>query len=312
MAVREQPFPQRGVPARAAPLPTRVLRGLWKFTRHYPLGAISGVVSVLALLIAIGAWSGWILPYDPVVFRGADRLLGIWETSRDGTRFYALGTDNLGRDMLSRMLKGAQISMFFAVGVMIISIPIGMVIGLFSAYVGGKVDLVIQRIIDAIQVIPFLVLAIAIVSILGPGIWQGFWAVAFLSIPRPARVIRGSVLSAKENMWVEAARCIGCSDRRIMYRHILPNVTAPMIVLGSYVLATAIITEASLSFLGIGAQPPTPSWGAMLSGSGAVYFTTNPRLAMMPGLVISIVVFATNMFGDAIRDALDPRLRGSR
>ena len=165
---------------------------------------------------------------------------------------------------------------------------------------------------DAIQVFPFLVLAIAIVSILGPGIWQGFWAVAILSIPRPARVIRGSVLSAKQNMWVEAARCIGCSDRRIMYRHILPNVMAPMIVLASYVLATAIITEATLSFLGIGAQPPTPSLGAMLTQSGTTFFKTNPRLALLPGITISIMVFSMNMFGDAIRDALDPRLRGSR
>lgn len=290
----------------------RVLRSLWKFSKQWPMGAACAGLLVVAGIIAILAAFDLILPYDPKEFKGADRLLGPWSTSRDGERFFLLGTDNLGRDMLSRLLKGTQISVFFGIGVAIISIPFGSAIGLLSAFLGGKADLYIQRVMDSIQVFPFLVLAIAIVSILGPGIWQGFWAVAILSIPRPARVIRGSVLSAKQNMWVEAARCIGCSDTRIMYRHILPNVMAPMIVLASYVLATAIITEATLSFLGIGAQPPTPSLGAMLTQSGTTFFKTNPRLALLPGITISVLVFSMNMFGDAIRDALDPRLRGSR
>ncbi|MEI7925582.1 MAG: ABC transporter permease [Chloroflexota bacterium] len=290
----------------------RVWTPLWKFSKHWPVGAACAGLLVIASIIAILAAFDVILPHDPTAFKGSDRLLGLGTTSRDGERFFLLGTDNLGRDMFSRLLKGTQISVFFGIGVAIISIPFGSAIGLFSAFVGGKTDLYIQRVMDAIQVFPFLVLAIAIVSILGPGIWQGFWAVAILSIPRPARVIRGSVLSAKQNMWVEAARCIGCSDNRIMYRHILPNVMAPMIVLASYVLATAIITEATLSFLGIGAQPPTPSLGAMLTQSGTTFFKTNPRLAILPGITISMLVFSMNMFGDAIRDALDPRLRGSR
>lgn len=312
MVVSEQQFAQVGALPGGDSIATRIVRTLWKFTRQRPLGAICAVVFLIAMLIALGAAFNLILPYDPTAFRGVDRLLGVGTTSRDGARFFLLGTDNLGRDMFSRLLKGTQISVFFGIGVSLISIPFGSAIGLFSAFVGGKTDLYIQRVMDSIQVFPFLVLAIAIVSILGPGIWQGFWAVAILSIPRPARVIRGSVLSAKQNMWVEAARCIGCSDRRIMYRHILPNVMAPMIVLGSYVLATAIITEATLSFLGIGAQPPTPSLGAMLTQSGTTFFKTNPRLALLPGVTISILVFSMNMFGDAIRDALDPRLRGSR
>ncbi len=285
---------------------------LWKFAKRHPMGAFCGVLYLMSVGIAIGAFTGTILPYDPDVFKGADRLLPMGAHSRDGARFFVLGTDNLGRDMLSRILKGTEISVFFAIGVAAVSIPLGSAIGLSSAYAGGKVDLYIQRVMDAIQVFPFIVLAIAIVSILGPGIWQGFWVVAILSIPRPARVIRGSVLGAKQNMWVEAARCIGCSDRRIMYRHILPNVMAPMIVLGSYVLAQAIITEATLSFLGIGAQPPTASLGQMLTQSGSTFFQTNPRLAILPGTAISIMVFSMNMFGDALRDALDPRLRGSR
>lgn len=289
-----------------------LIRSIRKFAKQWPMGAACGALLVVASVIAVLAAFDLILPYDPAVFKGSDRLLGVWSTSRDGERFFILGTDNLGRDMLSRLLKGTQISVFFGIGVALVSIPLGSALGLFSAFVGGRTDLYIQRVMDAIQVFPFLVLAIAIVSILGPGIWQGFWAVAILSIPRPARVIRGSVLSAKQNMWVEAARCIGCSDTRIMYRHILPNVMAPMIVLASYVLATAIITEATLSFLGVGAQPPTPSLGAMLTQSGTTFFKTNPRLALLPGIVISVLVFAMNMFGDAIRDALDPRLRGSR
>jgi peptide/nickel transport system permease protein len=275
MAVREQPLPQIGLGRQERSAGSRFAGWLLKFARQQPLGFISGILSLFALIVAIGAWQGVFVPYDPIRFHGADRLVGPLTTSADGSRFYVLGTDQLGRDMLSRLIKGAQLSLFFAIGVSVLSVIVGGVVGLFSAYVGGKVDLVIQRVVDAVQTVPFLVLAIAIVSVLGPGIWQGFWAVALLSIPRPARVIRGSVLSAKENMWVEAARSTGCSDNRIMFRHILPNVTAPMIVLITYILAVAIIIEASLSFLGIGAQPPTPSWGAMLSGEGRGFTLTS-------------------------------------
>ncbi len=289
----------------------RTVKWLAWFFRHKPLGAISSVIALGMVLIAVGAWTGWILPHDTIKTSGADRLAGFMETSVAGDKLWILGTDHLGRDMFSRLLKGAQLSVFFSLGVAIIAISIGGSIGLLSAYVGGKTDMAVQRVIDAIQTVPFLVLAIAIVSVLGPGLIKGFWAIAFVSIPRPARVIRGSVFSAKENVWAEAARTIGASNKRIMLRHILPNVAAPMIVLSTYVIAVAVIIEASLSFLGIGAQPPTPSWGAMLTGAGRLYFETNPRLAFLPGIAISVMVFATNMFGDALRDILDPRLRGS-
>jgi len=302
-----------GLAAQLKSEPSRFQRSAswtWWFLRHKPLGAISAVVSLLVFVIAIGAWTGVLVPMDPIKVHGADRLLSPFSSSIRGTEFYALGTDDLGRDMLSRVIKGAQISVFFSIGVTVISVVIGGVIGLISAYSGGTFDMIVQRIVDALQTIPFLVLAIAIVSMLGPGLWQGFWAVTITSVPRPARLIRGSVLSAKENVWAEAARTLGASDRRIMFRHILPNVLAPMIVLATFILATAVITEASLSFLGIGAQPPTPSWGAMLTGSGRLYFETHPFLAFIPGMAISVFVFATNMFGDALRDILDPRLRG--
>ncbi|MDO9445633.1 MAG: ABC transporter permease [Dehalococcoidia bacterium] len=267
---------------------------------------------IALLLIAIGGWTGVLLTHNPEVFRGSDRLLGFFSESRDGQRFYILGTDELGRDLYSRMVKGAQISVFFGLGVAAISTTLGTMIGLISAYLGGTFDMIIQRLIDLVQTIPLLVLAIAVVSVTGPGVMKAFWILAFLSIPLRVRVVRGSVLSVREEVYVEAARSMGASNARIMIRHIFPNVVAPIIVLTSYVVALAIVVEASLSFLGVGAQPPTPSWGAMLTGSGQTYFQTNPSLALLPGFAISLVVFAANMFGDSLRDELDPRLRGTR
>lgn len=290
---------------------TRALRFTRWFATHKPLGFVSGVITIFTMITALLAWTGLIIPYDPIEFTGIDRLKGFMtHGTRDASRFYVLGTDELGRDIFSRLIKGAQISVFFSWGVVLVAVPAGTAIGLVSAYFGGRFDLLVQRIIDVIEVMPFLVLAIAIVAILGPGLIQGFTAVAILAIDRPARLVRGSALSAKENMWVEAARTIGASDKRIMFRHILPNIIAPLIVFTTFLLAVAVIAEASLSFLGIGAQAPTPSWGAMLSGSGRTYFVTHPRLALLPGIAISVMVFSTNMFGDALRDILDPRLRG--
>lgn len=302
----------------------RLHQKILRFARRRPLGAVSGFLSIILFFVAVGAWSGslfgfdigflplkFLVPHDPITTHGADRLMHFGSTSVDGERYYLLGTDDLGRDMYSRLMTGGKISIFFGIGVSLIAVGIGGFVGLISSYLGGIFDLVVQRIVDAVQVVPLLVLAIAIVSISGPGIMKGFWVLAILSIPRPVRVIRGSVLSVREDVYVEAARSLGASNMRVMFRHVLPNVMAPMIVLASYILAVAIIIEASLSFLSIGAQPPTPSWGAMLTGSGATYFATNPRLALMPGLAISVVVFATNMFGDALRDELDPRLRGA-
>ena len=288
------------------------MKRVWKFTKRNPLGAFAGFLCILSVVAAVGGWTGILLNHDPERFRGADRLLGYFAQSKVGEGTYFLGTDDLGRDMWSRLIKGAQLSIFFGLGVAIIAIVIGSIIGLVSAYFGGWLDLIVQRLVDLVQTIPLLVLAIAIVSVTGPGIMKGFWILAFLSIPRPVRVIRGSVLSVKNETYIEAARSLGATSNRVMFRHVLPNVTAPMIVLASYLIAVAIIVEASLSFLGIGAQPPTPSWGAMLTGSGNLFFQTNPRLAILPGLAISMLVFATNMFGDAVRDELDPRLRGSR
>lgn len=288
----------------------RTFKWLRWFYRRKPLGAISMTIYIIIFATAVGAATNVIVPQDPIQVNGADRLKGFFYTSPRTANTYVLGTDELGRDIFSRLVKGAQISVFFSLVVTSFSVLVGGTIGLISAYMGGWFDTLVQRIVDGLQTIPFLVLAVAIVSIVGPGLYQGLFAVTATSVPRPARLIRGSVLSAKENVWAEAARTLGASDRRIMFRHILPNVLAPMIVLATFILATAVITEASLSFLGIGAQPPTPSWGAMLTGSGRQYFESHPRLAFIPGIAISMLVFSTNMFGDALRDILDPRLRG--
>ncbi len=300
----------RGLDARPSRL-SRSLKWLGWFATHKPLGFVSGVATLLLITIALLAWGGWIVPYDPIQINGVDRMKGFMSTAqRDPDKLYVLGTDELGRDILSRLIKGAQISVFFSWGVVLAAVPAGVAIGLVSAYLGGRFDMLVQRVIDVVQVMPFLVLAIAIVAILGPGLVQGFIAVAVLAIDRPARLVRGAAMSAKENVYVEAARTIGASDMRIMFRHILPNITAPLIVFTTFLLAVGVLSEASLSFLGIGAQAPTPSWGAMLSGAGRRYFETDPRLALLPGIAISIMVFSTNMFGDALRDILDPRLRG--
>jgi peptide/nickel transport system permease protein len=222
------------------------------------------------------------------------------------------GTDNYGRDMFARIVYGARASLLIGFSSAILGTGIGSVIGLCSGYFAGRLDMVLMRLIDAMQAFPALILAMAIAAAVGPGLDKAFIPIAAALIPRPARVVRGSVLSAKQMPWVEAARTVGATDVRIIFRHILPNVFAPIIVLMSLVLGIAILTEASLSFLGLGVQPPTPAWGSMLSGTSTVYFETSPHLAIVPGVAISLAVFAFNLFGDALRDVLDPRLRGSK
>lgn len=282
-----------------------------RFARKRTFGFVAGVFCLLIVLVAIGAATGLLTPYDPTAVHGADRLLPMGSYSLDNTRFYLLGTDEYGRDVFSRLMKGAQLSLYFSIGVTAFSMSIGSTLGLMSAYFGGKFDLILQRVVDAVQTLPLLVLAVALVAILGAGIWKGFWVLAVLSIPRPLRVIRGSVLSVREELFILSAQSLGATNNRVMFRHVLPNVMAPMIVLISYAVAVTVVTEASLSFLGVGAQPPTPSWGVMLTGSGQAYFQTNPRLALLPGFAISSLVFAVNMFGDSLRDELDPRMRGT-
>ncbi|HWO94634.1 MAG TPA: ABC transporter permease [Dehalococcoidia bacterium] len=283
-------------------LALRSLRSLWRFVRTKPLGAIGGFFVLLLVFSALTA--EFISPYDPLTQVPQDRLQGpSWD--------HWLGTDQLGRDQLSRIIHGSRTSLFvgfIAVGLGTLG---GTIVGLVSGYLGGLVDLILQRVMDAFQAFPAIVLALALISVLGTGIENVMLAIGIVIMPGAGRIVRGAVLAQKANLYVEAARTIGCSQTRILVRHILPNVAAPIIVIVSIQLGTAILAEASLTFLGLGTQPPDPSWGLMLSSATQRFMVIQPWMAIAPGIAISLAVFGFNLFGDAIRDVLDPRLRGT-
>jgi peptide/nickel transport system permease protein len=293
------------VTVRVAPLPEPTesisrLASLLAALRRKPLGAASAALIVVLLLTAL--FADVLAPYDPLAARPEIRLSApTWQ--------HPFGTDDIGRDVLSRVIHGARISLwvgFLAVGIGTVA---GMIIGLLCGYCEGRVDLVLQRVMDAIQAIPGLVLALAIVSVLRPNTTNAMLAIAMVIIPGNSRIVRGAVLAAKQNRYVEAAQAIGCRHPRIILSHILPNVTAPILIIASIWFGNAILIEATLSFLGVGTQPPTPSWGLMLSSTGRAFMEQAPWLAVFPGLAISIAVLGFNLFGDTLRDAWDPKLR---
>jgi len=293
---------QYAAPPREASLPLRVARTCWRFSKAKPLGAFGAIIIIMMILCALFAPQIATHDYQKVVAR---------EKLQEPSSQHWLGTDQLGRDMFSRIVYGARVSLFVGFTGTVLGVFAGSFIGLVSGYFGGKLDMVLMRFIDAVQAFPGLILALAIVAAAGPGITKAFLAISVTLIARPARVVRGSVLAAKAMPWVDAARVVGAGDSRIMFRHILPNVFAPIIVLASLVLGVAILIEASLSYLGLGVLPPTPAWGSMLNQASSGFFETYPYLALVPGIAISLAVFAFNLFGDALRDVLDPRLRGS-
>ncbi len=262
--------------------------------------AIIGMV-ILGIFVFCAIFAPWIAPYDPIAQNVTRRREPpSWE--------HPFGLDEVGRDLLSRVIYGARVSLYVGVASVSLAIIAGTLIGAISGYAGGWIDNVVMRIMDIMLAFPSLLLAIAIVAILGPGLLNMLYAIAFVSIPAYARIIRASVLAAKEMDYTLAARAIGCSSSRILFRHIMPNCLTPIIVQGTLGIATAILDAAGLSFLGLGAQPPTPEWGAMLGqGRGSVF--TAPHVVIFPGLAIMLSVLGFNLLGDGLRDALDPRLR---
>jgi peptide/nickel transport system permease protein len=243
-----------------------------------------------------------IAPQDPIKITLSQRL------APPGTPGYPLGADELGRDILSRLMWGGRVSLLVGFSAVMVAMVSGVVVGLVAGYSGGRLDAVIMRFIDILMAFPALLLAITIVASLGPGLFNAMLAVSIVGIPYYARIIRGSVLSLREQEFVQAARTIGASDVRIVTRHILPNTFAPLIVAATLDVGWMIMTAAGLSFLGLGAQPPTAEWGVMLSG-GRQFLRNAPHVSVLPGLAIFLVVLALNFLGDGLRDALDPRLR---
>jgi peptide/nickel transport system permease protein len=275
---------------------------LVRFCRKKPLGAVGGGIMLLILLTAV--FADQLQTYDPIATDAAQSLAPpSWE--------HWLGSDHLGRDIYSRIVHGARVSLMVGVASTLMGSVLGGIIGLLSAYVGGKTDLITQRFMDILQGLPLLVLALVMSAALGPSVGNVILAISIPIIPRAARVIRASVLTIREMQYIEAARAIGLRHLRIAFRHILPNTIGPFIVLGTAQLGSAILVEASLSFLGVGVPEPYPSWGRMLSVSAAEYAQKAPWLVLFPGVAISLAVFGSNLMGDALRDTLDPRLRGA-
>ncbi|HXJ84004.1 MAG TPA: ABC transporter permease [Candidatus Methylomirabilis sp.] len=278
-------------------------RALWAAIRRKPLGAASA--TLIGLLVLTAIFADVLAPYDPLAAQPEIRLA-------PPSRAHLFGTDDIGRDVLSRIIYGSRISLWVGLLAVGIGTIAGMIIGLACGYWEGRLDMILQRIMDAVQAIPGLMLALAIVSVLKPSTTNAMLAIAVVIIPGNSRIVRAAVLSAKQNRYVEAAEALGCRQLHILGSHILPNVTAPILIIASIWFGNAILIEATLSFLGLGTQPPTPSWGLMLSSTGRAFMEQAPWLAIFPGLAISLAVLGFNLFGDTLRDAWDPKLRRNR
>ena len=263
-------------------------------------GAIAGA-AVLLVLVALALFADAIVPYDPTLIAAGERL-------RAPELAHPFGTDAFGRDILIRVIHGSRISLQMGIVSVAIGAGLGVTVGLVSGYYSGWTDRILMRGIDVMLAFPGILLALSVVAILGPDLNNAMIAVGLAAMPHYTRVVRGSVLAARELQYVEAARVVGCRDRSVMFRHILPNVLGPVIVLATLGVAGAILAGAALSFLGLGAKPPSPEWGAMLS-EGRAYLRAAPWITTFPGAAIMVTVLAINLLGDGLRDALDPRMR---
>lgn len=273
---------------------------LTRWCRRQPIGAVSGFM--LIFIIAVAMLADFVAPYDPELNDFANML------TPPGAEFL-LGTDQFGRDVLSRIIYGAQTALFVGFTAAFFGSTIGLILGVTSAYLGGWFDLIFQRVMDVFMAFPSIIIALAIVATFGTGTQNVIMAIMIPMIPNCARVVRSSALQVREFPYVDAARSLGFGHMRIILRHMAPNVMAPYLIMFTSFLGQAILAEASLSYLGLGVQEPTPAWGLMLQGGAEEYAESAIWVAIFPGLAITLAVFAFNLFGDAVRDTLDPRLR---
>lgn len=274
------------------------IRVIWKRFKQHKLAVIG--VYILAIFMLLSIFAPLIAPYDP------NAIVGSFSAAPNGN--HLLGTDQVGRDILSRVIYGTRISLLVGFSTMAIALAIGIILGLISGYFGGFIDMLIMRITDIVMSFPYIMLILVVASIVGPGLLNIILILGFLNWPSVARLVRGNVLSLKENDYIKASVVQGFSTKRILFSEILPNTIAPILVYGTSGIAWAILDEAALSFLGFGVQPPTASWGNMLNGAQSLtILTSKPWLWLPPGIAIILIVLSINFIGDALRDAIDPR-----
>lgn len=276
----------------------------WRILRIF----LRNKLAVLGLIVLTGFVScailaPWVAPYDPLSMDLDSKFLP------PGSKGHLLGTDNFGRDLLSRLIFGSRISLSVGLVVVSIAMVIGTFLGLVAGYFGGIADILLMRLVEVFYSFPFLVLAVAVMAVLGPSLYNVMLVLGMVSWPIYARLVRGQVLALREETFVEAAKAVGSSSVRILVKHVLPNCFSPIIVTATMQIASAILSVAALGFLGLGVQPPAPEWGAMLN-EGKRFMRNAPHLITIPGLAIMLIVLSLNFIGDALRDALDPRLRG--
>src|SRR5438132_3499506 len=286
--------------AEAAESPRSWRAAIMRFYRREPLGTV-GLVLVLAMALA-GLAAEWIAPYNPT----SNDFAAMTEPP---SWAHLMGTDQFGRDLFSRIVVGARTALIVGFSCAIIGGVTGLVLGVASAYFGGRIDLVLQRVLDVVMAFPLIIMALAVIAIFGSGVFNVIVAITIPLIPRCARVVRASALAIREVPYIDAARACGFGHTRIILRHMVPNVLAPFLIMLTAFVGQAILAEASLSYLGLGVQEPIAAWGLMLQGGAEEYASTAPWIAIFPGVAIALTVFGFSLFGDALRDALDPKLR---
>jgi len=294
----------------AGGVPAALLRSVQSFAQKQPLGLLGACILGGLVLVACGA--PVLAPFDPYAVHVTYKYASPGTLYTETGQYFWLGADQLGRDTLSRLLYGARVSLLVSLLSVGIGVTLGALVGVVSAYCGGKVDLLVQRLIDALMAFPAIILALAIVAVAGAALRNVILALIVLLLPASARVVRAQALVVKERDYILAARALGANAWRLLFWHMVPNCLAPYIVFATANLGYAVVVEAALSFLGVGTPPDVPSWGGMLSITGQKYVEVSPWLVLFPSLVVSLAVFGFNLLGDALRDVLDPRLRGAQ